>query len=359
MKSISTVIIAEAGVNHNGDLGVAMDLIDHAAQAGADMVKFQSFKAKKIASASAPKAAYQAVQSAANESQLDMLKRLELSEVDHQKLINHSNLRGIRFLSTPFDFDSLDLLVKKFALPCIKLGSGELTNAPLLLQVGRSNVDVILSTGMSTLSEIEQALGVLGFAMMDSQKAPCADAFSKTLHQEDVWRKLCARVTLLHCTTDYPAPDQETNLRAMDTMKQAFGLSVGYSDHTEGNAISIAAVARGARVIEKHFTLDRSQPGPDHAASIEPNDLRELVGDIRRVEVALGTGIKQPAPSELANRQIVRKSLVAAHDLPAGHVLTADDIGLMRPGNGPAPITFWDRIGSTLERKYKAGDVLE
>ena len=268
-----------------------------------------------------------------------MLERLELSAVDHQKLINHSNLRGIRFLSTPFDFDSLDLLVKKFALPCIKLGSGELTNAPLLLQVGRSNVDVILSTGMSTLSEIEQALGVLGFAMMDSQKAPCADAFSKTLHQEDVWRKLCARVTLLHCTTDYPARDEETN--------------------TEGNAISIAAVARGARVIEKHFTLDRSQPGPDHAASIEPNDLRELVGDIRRVEVALGTGIKQPAPSELANRQIVRKSLVAAHDLPAGHVLTADDIGLMRPGNGPAPITFWDRIGSTLERKYKAGDVLE
>tara|TARA_B100000767_G_scaffold265670_1_gene281995 strand:- start:54 stop:1025 length:972 start_codon:yes stop_codon:yes gene_type:complete len=323
------------------------------------MVKFQSFKAKKIASASAPKAAYQVVQSAANESQLDMLKRLELSEVDHQKLINHCNLRGIKFLSTPFDFDSLDLLVEKFALPCIKLGSGELTNAPLLLQVGRSNVEVILSTGMSTLSEIEQALGVLGFAMMGSQTTPCADAFSKTLHQQDVWRKLCARVTLLHCTTDYPARDEETNLRAMDTMRQAFGLSVGYSDHTEGNAISIAAVARGARVIEKHFTLDRSQPGPDHAASIEPDDLRELVGDIRRVEVALGTGIKQPAPSELANRQIVRKSLVAAHDLPAGHVLTADDIGLMRPGNGPAPIEFWDRIGSTLERKHKAGDVLE
>ena len=359
MTPKSTVIIAEVGVNHNGDLGIAIDLIDQAAQAGADMVKFQSFKALKIANASAPKAAYQALKTPPNESQLDMLKRLELSEVDHQKLIEHCNLRGITFLSTPFDFDSLDMLVNQFSLPCIKLGSGELTNAPLLLQVGRSNVDVILSTGMSTLSEIEQALGVLGFAMTGSQAAPSAEAFSATLYQKDVWKKLRARVTLLHCTSDYPARDEETNLRAMDTMKQAFGLSVGYSDHTEGNAISIAAVARGARLIEKHFTLDCSQPGPDHAASIEPNKLRELVGDIRRVELALGTGIKQPAPSEIANRQVVRKSLVAAHDLPAGHVLTADDIGLMRPGNGPAPITFWDRIGSTLERKYKAGDVLE
>jgi N-acetylneuraminate synthase len=359
MTSISTVIIAEAGVNHNGDLGTAIDLIDQAAQAGADMVKFQSFKANKIANASAPKAAYQVLQTLPDESQLDMLKRLELSESSHQKLIEHCIVRGITFLSTPFDFESLGLLVKKFALPCIKLGSGELTNAPLLLQVGISNVDVILSTGMSTLSEIEQALGVLGFAMMGRKTMPCADAFSTTLQHEDVWEKLRARVTLLHCTTDYPARDEETNLRAMDTMKQAFGLSVGYSDHTEGNAISIAAVARGARVIEKHFTLDRGQPGPDHAASIEPNDLRELVRDIRRVELALGTGIKQPAPSELVNRQIVRKSLVAAHDLPAGHILTADDIGLMRPGNGPAPITFWDRIGSTLERQYKAGDVLE
>ena len=354
-----TLIIAEAGVNHNGDMGMAMTLIDHAARAGADMVKFQSFKANKIANASAPKAAYQAAQTDPNENQLDMLKRLELSEADHLKLIEHCKKRGIAFLSTPFDFDSLNMLVKGFTLPRIKLGSGELTNAPLLLQVGTSGVDVILSTGMATLSEVEQALGVLGFAMMGIKTAPSETAFATALCQEDVWNMLRTRVTLLQCTTDYPARVEDTNLRAMDTMSQAFGLPVGYSDHTEGSAISIAAVARGARVIEKHFTLDRNLPGPDHAASIEPEELAKLVGDIRRVETALGTGIKQPSPSEFPNRQIVRKSLVAARNLPAGHILETDDIGLMRPGNGPAPISFWDRIGTTLQRAHKAGDQLE
>lgn len=359
MTATPTLIIAEAGVNHNGDLGMAMELIDHAAKAGADIVKFQSFKADKIANASAPKAAYQAAQTDPNETQLSMLKRLELSKTDHLKLIEHCKARGITFLSTPFDFDSLEMLVKDFGLRRIKLGSGELTNAPLLLQVGASDVNVILSTGMGTLAEVEQALGVLGFAMIDPKLEPNKANFEAALSREDVWAKLRARVTLLHCTTDYPARVEDTNLRAIDTMAQAFGLPVGYSDHTDGGAISIAAVARGARVIEKHFTLDCTLPGPDHAASIEPEALTELVRNIRRVESALGTGIKQPAPSEFANRQVVRKSLVAAHDLPAGHVLTPDDIGLMRPGNGPLPITFWDRIGTPMQTAHKAGDALE
>tara|TARA_R110001599_G_scaffold135013_1_gene313259 strand:- start:67 stop:1146 length:1080 start_codon:yes stop_codon:yes gene_type:complete len=359
MTDARTLIIAEAGVNHNGDMDMAMELIDRAAEAGADMVKFQSFRAVKLATASAPKAAYQTAQTDASESQLEMLTRLELSVVDHQQLIDHCAARDIAFLSTPFDPDSLRLLVETFKLGRIKLGSGELINAPLLLDVGHSGADVILSTGMGTLSEVEQALGILGFAMRDRDQPPSRDAFSAALWDQDVWALLRARVTLLHCTTEYPAKVEDTNLRAMDTMAQAFDLPVGYSDHTEGNAISLAAVARGARVIEKHFTLDCTLPGPDHAASVEPAALADLVRDIRRVEASLGTGIKQPGVAEQANRLIVRKCLVAARDLPAGHVLGVDDIALMRPGTGHPPIALWDRIGTTLVRAHKAGDVLE
>ncbi len=359
MTENRTLIIAEAGVNHNGDTGMAMSLIDQAAEAGADVVKFQSFRAHNLVTATAPKAAYQFAQTDAAETQLEMLKRLELSEDDHHQLIEHCRTRGIAFLSTPFDPYSLRLLVGNFGLTRIKFGSGELTNAPLLLEAGKSDAHIILSTGMGTLSEVEQALGVLGYAMRGGDAMPSRDAFAAALWDEEVWAILHMRVTLLHCTTEYPAKVEDTNLRAMDTMAKAFGLPVGYSDHTEGNAIALAAVARGAQVIEKHFTLDRSLPGPDHRASIEPAELADLVRDIRRVEAALGNGIKQPRPAEQANRPIVQKSLVALRDLSAGHVLTAEDIGVMRPGTGHPPITYWERIGTTLRSAHKAGDVLE
>ncbi len=358
MSCARTLIIAEAGVNHDGQLDKAVRLIDCAAEAGADMVKFQSFRSRKLAAAHAPKASYQKAQTDAAESQLEMLSRLELSEEDHEKLVAHCRERGIGFLSTPFDSESLEMLVKTISLPCIKIGSGELTNAPLLLDVGSRGVDIILSTGMATLAEVEQALGVLGFAMGGGE-GPSEAAFSEALCEDEVWEVLRARVTLMQCTTDYPARAEDTNLRAMDTMAQAFGLPVGYSDHTDGNAIALAAVARGARVIEKHFTLDRGHPGPDHAASIEPEALAELVRDIRRVEASLGNGIKQPAKTELENRSIVRKSLVAARDLQAGHVLEPEDIALMRPGTGHPPVTLWDRVGTRLLVAHKAGDVLE
>lgn len=354
-----TLIIAEAGVNHNGDLRMALDLIDKAAAAGADVVKFQTFRADRLATRAAPKAAYQLAQTGSAESQLDMLRRLELGPEAHAALIRHCAARGIAFLSTPFDTDSLRLLVETHALPRIKLGSGELTNAPFLLEIGRAGVDVILSTGMATLAEVEQALGVLGFAMRGGDTPPSRAGFASALWDDTIWDLLRARVTLLHCTTDYPSRAEDANLRAMDTMARAFGLPVGYSDHSEGNALCLAAVALGACVIEKHFTLDRGLPGPDHAASIEPDALGQLVRDIRRVEAALGSGVKQPRPDEQKNRAIVRKSLVAARDLPAGHVLEAEDIALMRPGTGHPPISFWDRVGTRLTRAHSAGEALE
>ncbi|WP_366654188.1 N-acetylneuraminate synthase [Fodinicurvata sp. EGI_FJ10296] len=353
-----TLTIAEAGVNHNGDLGMALALVDKAADARADFVKFQTFNAAKLASASAPKAAYQQRQTDRGESQLEMLTRLQLSADDHRAIIDRCVARGVRFLSTPFDVGSLDLLTREFGLREIKLGSGELTNGPLLLDVARTGVNVILSTGMGTLAEVEAALGVLAFGMLRTGEEPSSTAFADALARPEAWSLLRERVTLLHCTTEYPAAPADTNLRAMDTMRAAFGLRVGYSDHTEGNAISIAAVARGAEVIEKHFTLDRSLPGPDHAASLEPAELSALISEIRAVETALGSGIKQPSASEIANRPVARKSLFAARDLPADHVLTSDDIDVMRPGSGLSPMDYWAMLGKPTRRSHNRGDRL-
>lgn len=354
-----TVIIAEAGVNHNGDLNLAFELVDKAAEAGADYVKFQTFKASKLASEKARKAAYQERQTGSGESQLDMLRKLELAEDDHHALIARCNEKGVRFLSSPFDIDSLHFLTDHLALPLVKLGSGELTNAPLLLAAARTPAQIVLSSGMGTLSEVEAALGVLAFGMIGGDAAPSRAAFEAALTDPAAWAALRQRVTLLHCTTEYPAPVADTNLRVMDTMRAAFGLPVGYSDHTEGNAVSIAAVARGAVVIEKHFTLDRTMPGPDHAASLEPAELTALVRDIRNVEIALGTGIKQPGTVEIANRAVARKSLIAARDITAGATLTEEDIAVKRPGNGRSPFDLWDMIGTVAARDIAAGDLLE
>lgn len=356
--TLKTLIIAEAGVNHNGNVDMALDLVDCAAEAGADLVKFQTFNAASLASAAAPKAVYQTRHTDAEESQLKMLQRLQLSPEAHEQIIGRCAEQGIGFLSTPFDVDSLGLLTMRFGLTRIKLGSGELTNAPLLLSAARSGAEVILSTGMGTLSEVEEALGVLAFGLIRDREPETRADFATALHDPRAWELLRARVTLLHCTTEYPAAVADSNLRAMSTMRAAFGVRVGYSDHTEGSAVSLAAVALGAEVLEKHFTLDRGLPGPDHAASLEPDELCTLVHEVRSVEIALGTGIKQPGTAELSNRAVARKSLHAAYNLSAGHVIGIDDISVMRPGDGLSPMAMWDLIGTTSKRQLAAGEQL-
>ena len=282
-------IIAEAGVNHNGDLELAKQLINVAAEANADAVKFQTFRAEQLVSHSAPKAEYQTRTTNKAESQFEMIRKLELTEADHHVLIAHCKARDIAFLSSPFDVSSLHLLTKRFGLQTIKIPSGEITNAPFLLAIARAAQRMILSTGMSTLAEVEAALGVLALGFTAPVTArPQRGDFEQAFASEAGQQALRNRVTLLHCTSEYPAPFGEVNLRAMDTLAKAFGLSVGYSDHTPGLHISLAAVARGARVIEKHFTLDRNLPGPDHKASLVPDELRQLVQQIREVEQEIG-----------------------------------------------------------------------
>jgi N,N'-diacetyllegionaminate synthase len=318
-------IIAEAGVNHNGSLDLALQLVDAAKASGANAVKFQTFRADQLATRGAHKAAYQERTTAESETQFEMLQRLELGAVAHRRIIEHCRESGIQFLSSPFDIQSVDLL-DSLNVSLYKVPSGEITNLPFLRHVAEKGKPIILSTGMSTLGEVEEAIQVL------------RDAGAKQL-------------TLLHCVTEYPAPYGEVNLRAMQTLKLAFGLPVGYSDHTSGIEISIAATALGAEMIEKHFTLDRSLPGPDHAASLEPEELKDMVTAIRNVEAALGSGIKEPAPCELPNISVARKSIVAAKSLPAGHRLEAEDLEIKRPGDG-LPSKF---LPALLGRTLRAG----
>lgn len=359
MTQDRAIIIAEAGVNHNGSLDMALRLVDAAAEAGADLVKFQTFKAESLASASAPKAAYQARTTGSDESQLDMLRRLELSEPAHERLLDHCKQRGIQFLSTPFDSQSLALLVDRFGLQRVKLGSGDLTNAPLLLSIARKGAAVILSTGMATLGEIEDALGVLAFGYDKAAASASPAAFQAAYADSGRRAALAGLVTLLHCTTEYPAPIEDVNLRAMDTLARAFALPVGYSDHTVGINVAIAAAARGAAIIEKHFTLDRSLPGPDHAASLEPAELTRMVAAIRDVEVCLGDGIKLPKPSELKNIAVARKSLFAAQDIAAGEAFTDLNLTVMRPGNGRSTFDYWSYVGQPARRAYRAGEQID
>jgi N,N'-diacetyllegionaminate synthase len=304
------MIIAEAGVNHNGELAKAKALIEVAAAAGADWVKFQTFKTEKNISRAAPKAEYQVRNTTEAESQYEMVKKLELSEADHAELQAHCQLHRIGFLSTGFDPESLDLL-ERMGVPFYKVPSGEITNIPYLRLIARRGKPVLLSTGMATLGEVESAL--------------------QLLLEGGVARE---QITVLHCTTEYPTPMQEVNLRAMQTMAQAFGVAVGYSDHTPGIEVPIAAVALGATVIEKHFTLDRNLPGPDHRASLEPQELVQMVQAIRNIELALGSPIKAPSPSEWPNRAIARKSIHLAGELAAGTALKEEHLIMKRPGDG-------------------------
>ncbi|POZ60792.1 N-acetylneuraminate synthase [Chromobacterium alticapitis] len=349
-------VIAEAGVNHNGDLELARKLVESAANAGADAVKFQTFDAKKLATRSAPKASYQKHTTDAAESQLEMLSKLELPHEWHRELREYAHSCGIEFLSTAFDEDSLEFL-EEFDMPFYKVPSGELTNGPLLWKFARSGRPLVVSTGMATMSEVEQALAVIAHAInADVEPASLAEVWRGW--SDPVWRaSLQGRVTLLHCTSQYPTPMNECNLRAMDTLR-AFGLPVGYSDHTEGVLIPVAAVARGAVLIEKHFTLDRSMPGPDHKASLEPDELAQMVRYIRDLQPAMGDGVKCPQPSEWNTRQAARQHVIAARDITAGATLAREDLGTARSGGGMPAAELWGLVGKPAARAYTSGDVI-
>ena len=331
-----TIIIAEAGVNHNGDLKMARELVRVAARAGADMVKFQTFVGSKIATAHAPKAEYQEVTTGTGESQQEMIARLELSRADHEALIAEAHDAGIAFFSTGFDEDSLDMLIE-LGIDRIKVPSGELTNLPLLRHMASKKLPVILSTGMATMGEIEDAIRVF--------------------EESGVPR---SQITVLHCNTQYPTPMEDVNLPAMASIRSAFGVDVGYSDHTVGIELAIAAVALGATVIEKHFTLNRDLPGPDHVASLEPTELADMVRAIRNIELAVsGDGIKRPSPSEAGNRPIARKSIVAARPIRAGEPFSAKNLATKRPGTGITPMRWDEVIGRPAPRAFGQDELIE
>jgi N,N'-diacetyllegionaminate synthase len=330
-----TLIIAEAGVNHNGDFTLAKKLIDAAADAGADLVKFQTFSADRLVTWQAEKANYQGVATGSAETQRQMLSRLEISEKMHRELIAYCATRNIGFFSTGFDIESVDFLIS-LGINYFKIPSGEITNLPYLRHIGQFSKHVIMSTGMSTLGDIEAAIDVL--------------------EQAGTKRSL---ITVLHCTTEYPAPMAEVNLRVMKSMEVAFGVAVGYSDHTVGIEVATAAVALGATVIEKHFTIDKNLPGPDHKASLEPNELKAMVSAIRNIEIALGDGIKCLTASETRNKPVVRKSLVASKAIKAGEVLSPENITSKRPGTGISPMT-WDAVmGCKAVRDFAVDELIE
>ncbi|MCJ9707749.1 N-acetylneuraminate synthase [Bordetella hinzii] len=332
---MSVLIIAEAGVNHNGDIELAKQLVREAAAAGADFVKFQTFVASSLIAPDAPKAQYQVRATGGDESQYEMVRKLELSKNDHLVLIDECRKHGVRFFSTAFDFASFDMLVE-LGVDLVKVPSGELTNKPFLRHMARHGFPLILSTGMADLGDIEAALNVIEDAGTPRSK-----------------------VTILHCTTEYPAPMADVNLRAMHSLGQAFGLPVGYSDHTEGIEIPIAAVALGATVIEKHFTLSREMPGPDHKASLEPAELSAMVRAIRNVELAMGDGVKRPTAVELKNRTVARRSIVAARAIEAGEILTEECLTTKRPGNGVSPMHWDEVLGRVAKRSYQANELIE
>jgi N-acetylneuraminate synthase len=348
-------VIAEAGVNHDGSLERALALVDAAADAGADAVKFQTFRADELASAEARSAAYQARNTGAT-SQREMLRALELDEAAHRALARRCRERGLEFMSTAFDPASLALLTG-MGVRRLKIPSGEITNPLLLEAVARTGLPVILSTGMCTLEEVREALGMFAAGCLPAAVPPLPA--SEALARAEVHAALSARVTLLHCTTEYPAPVDEVNLRAMQTMADAFGLPVGYSDHTQGIAIPIAAAALGAVLVEKHFTLDRRLPGPDHKASLEPGELRDMVAGIRAVERALGTGRKEPTASELPNRAVARRSLVAARAIRAGEPFTRENLTVRRPGTGISASRYGEWLGRVATRPYAADELIE
>ena len=330
---MSVYIIAEAGVNHNGEIQIARKMIEVAKESGVDAIKFQTFQAEKLVTARTKKAEYQEKTTGKAESQLEMLKKLQLTQDEFIELKTYCNLIGIEFLSTPFDLESLDFLHEN-GLKRWKIPSGEINNLPYLIKIAKTERSVILSTGMATLEEVEIAIGVL-----KKYGTP--------------------EISLLHCTTEYPTPYEDVNLMAMLTMKNKFNMPIGYSDHTMGIEIPVAAVAMGATIVEKHFTLDRTMEGPDHQASLEPNELKNLVKMIRHVEKALGDGIKQPAESEKKNIKIARKSIVARRYIKQGELYTEDNLTVKRPGIGLSPMLWFEVLGTRASRDFEEDELIE
>jgi len=357
MQHHKTFLIAEAGVNHNGSIELAKKLIDAAVIAGADAVKFQSFVASSIVTAGASKAEYQITNTGSKESQLEMLKKLELSHSQQRELHQYCQRSGIQFLSTPFDSASLNFLTADLGLETIKVGSGELTNAPFLFEVARLAKNIILSTGMSTLDEVADALGVIAFVMTDS-KNPSVSSFKSALASSEGWKAVASKVTLLHCTTDYPTVPSDVNLRAMLTLREKFDCQAGFSDHSVGIHLAVAAVAMGATVIEKHLTIDRNLPGPDHKASLEPSEFKNLVDQVRDLENAFGDGTKRPTEVELKNKKIARRSLVALKAIKTGDVFTSENISIKRPGTGRSPFEYWSLLGTKATSDIAENEVI-
>ena len=335
MSKERTLIIAEAGVNHDGSVATAKKMIDAAVDAGVDLVKFQTFKAEALVTQSAGKAEYQKNLTDIRETQFEMIKKLELDRSAHEELIKHCEEKGIHFLSTGFDHDSIDLLAE-LNIPFFKIPSDEITNLPYLRDVGRIGKPVVMSTGMATLEEVQAAMNVLLDAGVKKDE-----------------------LTILHCNTEYPTPMEDVNLKAMLTIREELGVKIGYSDHTLGIEIPVAAVAMGATVIEKHFTLDRTLPGPDHAASLEPHELKAMVIAIRNTEIALGEGVKKPSPSEIKNIPIARKSIVAAKKIKKGETLTEDNLAVKRPGTGVSPMEWGACIGKSATKEYQMDDLIQ
>ena len=330
---MSVLIIAEAGVNHNGRLDLALKMVDEAKRAGADIVKFQTAIPEKVISKYADKAEYQKKTTGNEESQLEMCKRIHLKLSDYDIIKKYCEEVGIEFLSTPFDLESIDYL-EKLGMRLWKIPSGEITNLPYLIKIAKTGKPVIMSTGMSELKEVEEAVNVL--------KEGGA-----------------GEITLLHCTTEYPAPFESVNLRAMNTLREKFGTKVGYSDHTVGFEVAVAAAVLGASVIEKHFTLNHNMEGPDHKASLEPEEVEIMVNNIRLIEKALGDGVKQPAEAEKKNIAIARKSIVAAKDIKKGEIFTEDNITVKRPGSGISPMRWFEVLGTEAVRDFGEDELIE
>ena len=334
MNNQSIIIIAEAGVNHNGSIELAKKLIDVAAEAGADFVKFQTFKAETLVTQTADKAEYQKEITNTDETQFEMIKKLELDRNAHETLIEYCKQKDIQFLSTAFDHGSIELLAK-LDIPFYKIPSGEITNLPYLRHIGRMSKPIIMSTGMSSLEEVRDALNVLIESGAEKEQ-----------------------ITILHCNTEYPTPMKDVNLKAMLTIKDEMGVNIGYSDHTLGIEVPIAAVAMGATVIEKHFTLDRNMPGPDHRASLKPDELREMVVAIRNIKKAMGAGEKKPSSSETKNISVVRKSIVAKMSIKKGELFTEENLTVKRPGTGISPMGWDAVIGKPASSDYEMDDLI-
>lgn len=356
---MKTYIIAEAGVNHNGSLDMAKQLVDVAKQTGVDAVKFQTFKAESLVTRTAQQAGYQVNNLGGATSQFEMLKKLELSYEEFVELKQYCDSIQIEFLSTPFDFESVDFLVDDIGMSQIKIPSGELTNSPLIHYIATKRKPMIVSTGMATMDDIHEALSFLAYGLAFPDQLVDLEKVQTYYQTPEAKILLKEFVTVLHCTTEYPAPFDTINLNAMNEMAKELQLPIGFSDHSQGIAVPIAAVALGAVVIEKHFTLDCSLPGPDHLASLEPKELEAMVTGIRAIGQSLGTGNKMPTSIELENRQVARKSIVAKVKIVAGDILTEDHLAIKRPGNGMPPTAYWSLIGKVAKQSYEADTLLD